>query len=529
MKRYLKSFKSFDIFGGFVSFRVNDRNKLKSYLGAFMTILVGVLFVVLCLLFSKDLIEKINPRLNLIRSYNPENIEIQLLNSSTINLVVQLCKIIEGKCVYQFDNNLFDLTSDHSTVKSENNSRKYDFIPINFKTCQKEDFHTKLQTKFDELSFARAYCLNANNSTISGQYESKIFKYIRIRLMSCVKNATNTCLNKTQIEDQIGLWRMSLYFSFDLENVYNYEIPFEKQLSNNGFTLSLSSSKRTNIFLQKNTVSSDENYFLENKTVRNHSLISYDGKSDEFEQNSLDKQIIFASVFLRVSPMIYIFNRSYKKISVILAEVAGLLNNIVLLIIIIFSFYNKFNLKLHLFNNNFDLNVNESNLDRDIYLKCSDSVFEDKTLDERNTINSLSMSIISKNKKNKVFKKKFNCLEFLIDCCRFQKKNKNILREIYNKVDDMMINQLELNCYLGLLNKFNYLSKMLLDEEQYILFNNLNFMNISIDENNNFLSEEFIFKQKNKKSLIECFVKISSKREKSKIDLFLLDLNRNII
>ena len=137
--------------------------------------------------------------------------------------------------------------------------------------------------------------------------------------------------------------------------------------------------------------------------------------------------------------------------------------------------------------------MNESNLDRDIYLKCSDSVFEDKTLDERNTINSLSMSIISKNKKNKVFKKKFNCLEFLIDCCRFQKKNKNILKEIYNKVDDMMINQLELNCYLGLLNKFNYLSKMLLDEEQYILFNNLNFMNISIDENNNFLSERLIY------------------------------------
>jgi len=425
---------------------------------------------------------------------------------------------------------MFKLTADYVTVTMRNDSKNYDLIPLTINYCQKENFNPELHDKFDELSLRKAFCINASNSVIYGQYESRVFNYIRIRLRQCSNTSNQICMSEENIEKELPLWRMSFYYTFDLENTNNYLSPQVNVISNYGFTLSHDTYKRTNFFFQNNTLITDDNYWLENHKSASKSLISYDTKYDEFQQNSPSSTIFFAGVFIRVSPIKYVFQRIYKKVPNIFAEVVGMLNYSFYILFIFFYFYNTFLLKINLFNYYELFNLKPGNKDSypNELLKSFTSLKRNNIINtfEHEDSNSdlLKNSIISISKEERRKPAKLNsCLimnNYLI-CCKCHKRDHINLYKIYSDLNDKIIERLDVFKYISLQNKFYFLCKFILDDDQHLLFNSFNNPFLFIDLNNSVITED-ICNNVSKEVLDDTYKRILSKKNKSKIDNILL-------
>lgn len=356
------------------------------------------------------------------------------------------------------------------------------------------------------------YCLSEDQATlpeseqsmkIEGRFDSSNQGKIVITMERCKVD----CRPKEVIDDILGKSNIAIYtvnYGISLKNETH---PFQKVLMGSFLSADSRFTKLLDIFMKKILVESDMNYFLNNNMNKSEYIV-VDGSTESI--SSEHEQIIFRTQ-LQMSSKFEYYQRVYKKVFSVVAEIGGFLKAFVL-----FAFlYRPFLKRLYfmeIINNLYRLERNKplSNVkiseeqeerirsmprDQSIMFKEKDADLEKiiKAVKEKEAgeglaednpakdLQALQHPTIShesegepaeepKRQEKVTFVLKYNWMDWIAIVCPCLKTKKHKLLDKGKKIVE---NNTDITVIIRKLQEFELLKKLILDKDQEILFNKI--------------------------------------------------------
>ena len=326
-----KCIKRLDFFGSLITFTINNEYRYHSFIGGclfIISIIISILYSFYCFwnfigrnkidfIYSRKIIES-NPSIN--------------LKEINFNFAFGLQKFGNGG-IYTFPN------KDYFTYSMElidwigDNEGEMFSTNINLKKCEKEDFNNMVDYVFYSNDINTMLCpiiTNDLNFTLDGLYTDYYFRFLRLNLSISDYGLNN--LEETQNFLINNPLEMSIYFmdtSFDYQNRKNF---ISKNLNYIFKNIDLNFAKYTKIFISSLEYSTDENLIITKPTIEKNSV--YDLSLDTFNyfprRNSTNRLI--GQFIIQASSTIYQLQRSYEKLPEFIAELAGFIGILLLIL-----------------------------------------------------------------------------------------------------------------------------------------------------------------------------------------------------
>ena len=426
MKFITKIIKSLDFFGTLITFRINNDLEYKSLLGGISSIIFFIISSTYILYESYFFIKKEN--VDFI--YSKKTIETPFLNLTKIGYRFAFGLQYEENDTSCILNTLKYFNYSISLIENID-SKIIIETPIELKLCEKSDFRNIVNRTFESRQLDKMYCpiINNLNFTVDGTMMDYYYKYILLKIWLTEYTLNNYEEFKNFIEE--NPLEMSYYF---LDNAIDYEnrknpLPF---FLNYLFkAIDINYQKNTEIILSPIEFYNDENLIIKKNEKYLGSTI--DNHVDSFHQinepNYLNQRLL-GKFILKASPIMFSLSRSYQKIPSLIADLSGILEQILFLILVIVNFFER---------------------------KCIDIKLMKKMI---------------KYKGNKYYN-----IEYLIDIFNRNHVN-NKLYEIINKQDM----DIEKNGNLGIKSRRKSLDNLLKEKN---LFQNVKYLKIDNDKRNN--------------------------------------------
>ena len=426
MKFITKIIKSLDFFGTLITFRINNDLEYKSLLGGISSIIFFIISSTYILYESYFFIK----RENVDFIYSKKTIETPFVNLTKIGYRFAFGLQYEENDTSCILNTLKYFNYSISLIENID-SKIIIETPIELKLCEKSDFRNIVNRTFESRQLDKMYCpiINNLNFTVDGTMMDFYYKYILLKIWLTEYTLNNFDEFKNFVEE--NPLEMSYYF---LDNAIDYEnkknpIPF---FLNYLFkAIDINYQKNTEIILSPIEFLNDDNFIIKKSEKYFGSTI--DNHVDSFHQinepNDLNQRLL-GKFILKASPIMFSLSRSYQKIPSLIADLSGILEQILFLILLIVNFFER---------------------------KCID-------------IKLIKKMIKFKGNKN------YN-IEYLIDVFNRNIVN-NKLYEIINK-QDMCI---EKNGKLGIKSRRKSLDILLKEKN---LFENVKYLKIENDKKNN--------------------------------------------
>ena len=426
MKFISKIIKSLDFFGTLITFRINNDLEYKSLLGGISSIIFFIISSTYILYESYFFIKKEN--VDFI--YSKKTIETPFLNLTKIGYRFAFGLQYEENDTSCILNTLKYFNYSISLIENIDNKIQIE-TPIKLKLCEKSDFRNIVNRTFESRQLDKMYCpiINNLNFTVDGTMMDYYYKYILLKIWLTEYTLNNYEEFKNFIEE--NPLEMSYYF---LDNAIDYEnrknpLPF---FLNYLFkAIDINYQKNTEIILSPIEFYNDENLIIKKNEKYLGSTI--DNHVDSFHQinepNYLNQRLL-GKFILKASPIMFSLSRSYQKIPSLIADLSGILEQILFLILVIVNFFER---------------------------KCIDIKLMKKMI---------------KYKGNKYYN-----IEYLIDIFNRNHVN-NKLYEIINKQDM----DIEKNGNLGIKSRRKSLDNLLKEKN---LFQNVKYLKIDNDKRNN--------------------------------------------
>ena len=237
-------------------------------------------------------------------------------------------------------------------------------------SCTKEDFYNKFNETFEASHIDNYQCLDDPSVTIEGIWTSEIFSYYQIEVNA--KNNSRELLDK--IDDYLlqNDCKLQIYYSDNTIDIADYKDPIKSYVEASFIQINPTLSTRRNLFFMNQYLYDDDflvSVFHEESEInRKRTLFSRFEEYSLFQglkrqKNSTD-YLNFVKVFVRADTKKKEIKRKYQKISEFYADASSLLLTIFNILIIMFSFLNKFWGEQYLNNILFffqDLNLNIHN------------------------------------------------------------------------------------------------------------------------------------------------------------------------
>lgn len=384
--------KDIDIFGNKFQFYHKGDDELKSKFGIVLTILYIICTGVTTYLLGRDFFRRSNPNSS-VSSIFTENYEINTLSKSNFSFAFRF-EDVNGK-PYQNDQRVYVETQVIYMNKSDSNSNKY--IHTSPRKCEDDDFLDKAFLK--RVNMSTLYCLEIpSNSKLGGYWDSNDFYFLYMSIVRCLPGSTNAKNNKTCEVSENSVDFGDIYFSFYHQRVVfengNYKNGIYPVLVNKFFNLDINSYKVMNIFTQVFQLNDDKGWIFESKEQ-----LSYFGLSKEELINSNPKAgglSEAADLFIYSTREKTIYERTYEKISNVIANVGGIVG----FFSVIFEYIgNKYSINYFVMNY-FKENLIEDNfsLKRKSLSKLDMLDLEKKRSSNLNNINNISL--LNENRKN---------------------------------------------------------------------------------------------------------------------------------
>ena len=254
--------------------------------------------------------------------------------------------------------------------KLEEDNYKRTITILGSHSCTKEDFFNQFNETFDASKIYQYQCFDEPWTTIEGIWTSDIFSYYQIEV-----NAKN---NSQELLDKIDNYllendcKLQIYYSDNTIDIFDYKNPIKSYVEASFIQLNPTLSIRRNIFFMNQYLYDDD--FLvsvfhdENEVNKKRTLFSRFEEYSLFQglkrQRNYTDYLNFAKVFIRSDTKKTEIKRKYQKIAEFYADASSLLITLFNVLIVMFSFLNKFWGEQHLYEQLFffqDLNLNICN------------------------------------------------------------------------------------------------------------------------------------------------------------------------
>ena len=330
-----KIIKQFDFFGTFVTFRIKDEIEYKSIIGGLTSIIfvimsisytlyVGIPFIKrenINFIFSNKIVEK-QPFINLTEVGFNMGFGIQYQDDST--------PAIDDFIEYLNYSLILKEWIGENTIKE---------FPFGLKSCTHTDFFNILNDTFDLNKIDKMLCPILNDSTnytLDGLYTDYYYKFFEIEIKLTDKGMDN--LNSVKNKMQSTPIEMVIYFIDTAMDYQNRTSPLPPYINYVKKGLNLNFIKTTEISISTIKFTNDENLFFENS----NSFIdaTFDKNEDSFhlvisreEQN----ENLVGKLVIKASAKVIVLNRSYQKLPSFIADLTGILEEILLVILLLIN------------------------------------------------------------------------------------------------------------------------------------------------------------------------------------------------
>ena len=330
--KFTSFFKLIDIFGKKTEFQIDQKPKFTTNSGGIFTLIYVGLILFLFFSFGTDMINRTGPE---------TNISQLLVPSPAVTKV--------SKFDYFFIFGMQDSNSNHyidekiDTLlliyghKDESMKEAVEsYIPV--KPCSIGNLpeNPNLQTYFQHQSnnISNLYCISDDykgDILIQGAWDQAKFDYLKVTVNPCDK-ALRTCKSDDEIKSALKSSFFALYSTDHLFDLMNYNEPALKYGKDYYIETTYTLKKIINRYLKTNHLYTDDGWITTSNTMADYNSFDTDKESFEIISDGFDEVIEF---IIRKSTYESVLTRKYKKIQNVFAEMTGFLQIIFIVLNII--------------------------------------------------------------------------------------------------------------------------------------------------------------------------------------------------
>jgi hypothetical protein len=358
------SFLDFDMYSNRISFFSNNRERIGSCFGLILTITYFLVSIILIIIYSLDAVKRSDIRVydsTYLSSHAPSiNIDSSMINFAFgLEDRVSSNRFIDPSIYYPEILYLERVKMPGGEFETQKR------VEIKYDRCSKERFGINYQDLLVENDLNNSYCLNDFNITLAGGFKYDIMNYIRIKIIPCINSTKNnfTCKSRDEIDNYINGGYLSVLFMDIGLNPSNFSNPVIHTLQDIYTTVDKQIFRDFILNFQIDEIQTDTGLISERIYKEKYLQFLNDEQSFYFrteEEFYAGKQI--CAIQIRLSDLIHIQRRSYKKLQESFSIIGGylqLLSNVFTLISLIIS---KLNLELKILNELFYFNIKENKM-----------------------------------------------------------------------------------------------------------------------------------------------------------------------
>ena len=354
----------FDMYSSRISFFSNNREKIGSYFGLFLTIVYLLISMTLIIIYSIDAVQRKEMRVYDSTVYSEGTPSINI-DSNLINFAFGIEDRISSN--RYIDPSIYypEILYLERVKVSSGEFQTVNRQELNYSKCTKNHFGKNYHNLLVENELNNSYCLDDFNLTLAGGYKYDKMNYIRIKIIPCINSTKNnfTCKPKNVIDEYLTGTYISILFQDIGLNPSNYSVPVIPYLQDLYTTIDKHIFKDFILNFRINEIQTDTGLFYEKIQKKKYLQFldneqSFYFRSDEeFESG---KQMCVIQI--RLNDVIHLQKRSYKKLPESFSIIGGYMQILSTVFTFISLLANKLNLEVKIMNDLFNFNMKENKL-----------------------------------------------------------------------------------------------------------------------------------------------------------------------
>ena len=326
--------KNCDLFGTFITFRIKDDIEYKSIIGGCSTILFIIFTLLYISYYSINFLGRKN--IELIYSYKILEKDPRInLKETKFNLAFGIQRQFDGEDYVYLHENYFNYSMEIIDWIGENDFLYYN---LNLKKCTTEDFYDEVNNVFKELGLETLICpeIKNVNYTLEGLYTDNFYRFIRINLS--LSDYTMNNLEELKLYLKNTPLDMVIYFKDTSIDYQNKNLYMSSYLNYIYRGIDLNFEKTINVFISPIEFISDESIIFSNPKKEISSIFDYTHDSFKYiDRREYNIDNLIGQILIKASPKITQFNRKYQKLSSFIADLCGILEQILTISIILIT------------------------------------------------------------------------------------------------------------------------------------------------------------------------------------------------
>jgi len=328
--------KYVDCFGTTFSFYTERSRKFYTRLGGILTLLSIIIGIILFIYINLDDFFHKNP--NSTASTKKEMYRNIKFGEEKIWIPWRI-RDFGGKTINHF-NLLYPIIYYYKGIRNYTTNRMdiyYEYL--NYKSCNETSMINNSDLYMIDINLEQLYCIDMEDINIGGSWDSDFLNLVTLDLYSCKngidydENNINCTLYDTieEISGDNNNFQFEIYYPVVNYQPMNKTNPIFIKYTNNFYHLSRFSNKIDRLYLQQYILDDDQGIISKNiKTYSNWGIVSFNGdsystgnKRDLMNEGSTSR---FYSFNIYIKDEIIVYNRSYKKLFLIIADGLPIVN-----------------------------------------------------------------------------------------------------------------------------------------------------------------------------------------------------------
>ena len=365
-KNLIHYFLILDSFGVGINFYLEGYKDYRSQLGGFITLVIYVITIICGIIFSKNLLQRVNPSVSTTSANYPNPEKILYPNNTFFILGITVDSLpFINESIYRPIAYINTKVNGSEELMRQN---------ISVDLCDKvlnEDY--KYYNVIKHLNLSNFYCIDLNQNNKSGINNEELyinefwgndgFRMLQIKIFNCsaVADDISQCADNDVIKEKLSSPIISYYTLKNYIDTNNYKNPFVRGLQETFYYVSYKKFISATQYLKHVQIHSDKGFlFSEEEIIADHTIDSL----IEYSETDQEDGKIF-TISIQLTNKIDIYTRTYNKLQDLGAEIGAVYGALHMVLAIIFQFYNNSKLFCDIINNFFLIKEDFTPLNRE--------------------------------------------------------------------------------------------------------------------------------------------------------------------
>ena len=335
-----KVIKRCDFISSPISFTINNEYRYHSFIGGLLFIIFTIITLLYSIYCAWGFLKRKNIDFIYARKIVQSGPSINLREVS-FNFGFGL-KTFGNGAIYTYPN------KDYFTYSAEfidwigDDDGTFSKTNIPLKLCEKSDFFNNVDYIFESNNIHSLFCpiIDDNlNYTLDGLYTDYYFRYLTLNIQLSEYGLNN--LDETRNFLKENPLEMDIYF---IDSSYNFKSRksfVTKKLNYFFRPIDYFFTKYTTLYISPLEFSNDENLIIRKISKANYSIYDFSLDTFQYYQSRTNKDSLIAQIKIQVSSKVFQFQRTYQKLPAFIAELAGFIGMLLILLLTIIRFLER--------------------------------------------------------------------------------------------------------------------------------------------------------------------------------------------